>query len=320
MSELVSIIVPVYNTEERLLVKCIDSLINQSYSNLEIIIVDDGSEEATAYLCDTLSGRDSRIKIVHKNNGGLSSARNAGLDVARGKYVSFVDSDDYLNKDSIKYMLEALLSSSADIVCMRSVISDENGKLLYVQGNDTLSKQKISGVKYIEGICHKKLSESVCDKLFDSKLLKERRFKAGRLNEDFFFLSKLLMEGVNITLLDYNGYNYLKHSGTITADKSNFTSLKDAIKNSCELAEYAHVHAPTAEIHFIYSALFQAKVLLSNLPYKNVGKEDWQYGIDAINNYTSRIGECNLKTQDKILINGFKKFPRLTKLIYATVK
>lgn len=250
----------------------------------------------------------------------MSSARNAGLDVANGSYISFVDSDDFIESDSLKNMLEACKSSTVNVVCMRSIISDENDNVLYVQGSNTMACQPISWSDYIRGICHKKLSESVCDKLFNAKLLKKRRFESGRLNEDFFFLSKLLMDNTDVAVLDFNGYHYLKHSGTITSDKRNFVSLKDAIRNSCELAEYARCNAEDAYIHFVYSALFQSKVLLTNLPSDSIGSNDWQYGIETINCFSSKIKECGLSRQDQILIYGFRKFPRLTKLIYRFIK
>jgi len=321
MDKLVSIIVPVFNTEESLLEKCVNSLICQSYPNIEIILVDDGSQSYTSILCDELA-HNKRVEVVHKQNGGLSSARNAGLDVARGELISFVDSDDYLHPDSIRQMVDAHVRSDSDIVCMRSTIIDENGTVLYRFGNDTGNCEAIDCVDYIKGICRKQLSESVCDKLFSATLLHNHRFETGRLNEDFFFLSKMLMDvdGQVVTLLDFAGYYYLKHSGTITSDRKNFKSLKDAVRNSSELADYAHSRKSPAYIHFVYSALFQAKVLLTLLPKNQVGSEDWDYCTDIITKYKVEFNQCNLSLQDKLLICGFTKIPRLTKVLYSILR
>ena len=98
MNNLISVIVPVYNVE-KFLVKCVDSILAQTYTNLEIIIVDDGSPDNCPAICDELAKKDSRIKVIHKENGGASSARNAGLDIAKGEYIGFVDGDDYIAKD-----------------------------------------------------------------------------------------------------------------------------------------------------------------------------------------------------------------------------
>lgn len=320
MDKLVSIIVPVYNTDRRLLEKCVDSLICQSYKNIEIILIDDGSHAETSDLCEELSHKDMRIRVKHKQNGGLSSARNAGLDVTEGSLISFVDSDDHLHPDSIQNMVNAHTKFNSGIVCMGSRITDDQGTILEKSGNDTHKCETINSVEYIKGICRKQLSESVCDKLFSATLLRNRRFETGRLNEDFLFLSKILMEGQAVTLLDFSGYYYLKHSGTITSDRLNFKSLKDAIRNSCELADYASARNSQAYIHFVYSALFQTKVLLTLLPKDKIGSGDWNFCTDTITKYNAWFNRCNLSLQDKLLIRGFVKIPRITKVIYSILK
>lgn len=321
MKQLVSIIVPVYNTEQTLLEKCINSLISQTYKNLEIIIVDDGSNDDTAHLCDEISLSDSRIVVIHKQNGGLSSARNAGLEIVKGDFISFVDSDDFIEIDSIEKLLYARQTSGCQIVCMRSVIFDQDGKILYHFGNDTCRITGIDYIEYLRGVCEKKLSESVCDKLFSSSLLKTRRFETGRLNEDFLFLSKMLMiEHPNIALLDFAGYHYYKHSGSITADHRNFTSLKDAIKNSCILAEFAKDNEPNTYYGFIYSALFQTRVLMTASTKDGDVSDSYQFCKDVITEYKSLVWKCNLKTVDKILLMGYYHAPRLTNIIYKVIK
>ena len=112
---LVSVIVPVYNVE-KYLKKCVTSIMENSFKNLEINLVDDGSTDNSGQLCDELAIMDIRIKVIHKKNGGLSSARNAGLDIARGDYISFVDSDDYIDKNMLGKMLDKAIEYNADIV------------------------------------------------------------------------------------------------------------------------------------------------------------------------------------------------------------
>ena len=114
MENLISIIVPVYNVENYLR-KCVDSIINQSYKNLEIILVDDGSTDSSGKICDEYSLKDSRIKVIHKKNGGLSDARNAGMEIASGDFWGFVDSDDYIDSDMYSVLLENLLGAEADL-------------------------------------------------------------------------------------------------------------------------------------------------------------------------------------------------------------
>ena len=114
MSELVSIIVPVYKVEQYLS-RCVDSILQQSYSNLEIILVDDGSPDSCGMICDEYQKKDSRVQVIHKSNGGLSDARNYGIEAAQGKYLAFVDSDDWLDFDMIDILYRVLTSQGADI-------------------------------------------------------------------------------------------------------------------------------------------------------------------------------------------------------------
>ena len=105
MSDKISVIVPVYNVENYLR-RCVDSIINQTYKNLEIILVDDGSPDNCPVICDEYAQKDSRIKVIHKENGGLSSARNCGMDMATGEYIGFVDGDDWIESDMYKFLIE----------------------------------------------------------------------------------------------------------------------------------------------------------------------------------------------------------------------
>lgn len=121
----VSIIVPVYNVE-KYVERCIESIIKQSYKNLEIILIDDGSKDNSGKICDEYAQKDNRIKVIHKKNGGLSDARNTGLNIADGEYICFIDSDDYIHKDLVKDNLEKLIQQKADMICFnRFVINGE---------------------------------------------------------------------------------------------------------------------------------------------------------------------------------------------------
>ena len=114
MADLISIIVPVYNVE-KYLNRCIDSIVSQTYRTLEIILVDDGSADNSGSICDKYAGKDVRIKVVHKNNGGLGFARNSGLDIATGKYVTFIDGDDYIGKTHIEEMYALIQNTKTDV-------------------------------------------------------------------------------------------------------------------------------------------------------------------------------------------------------------
>ena len=125
----ISVIVPVYNVE-RYLKRCIESIINQTYKDLEIILVDDGSTDSSGNICDEYKKIDKRISVIHKKNGGLSDARNEGLKVVTGTYIAFVDSDDFLDLDMYEYMQKNIEKENADIVICGTKIDYDNGKII----------------------------------------------------------------------------------------------------------------------------------------------------------------------------------------------
>lgn len=308
---LVSIVVPVYNVE-KYLPKCIESLLQQTYSNLEIVLSDDGSIDKSPNICDKYALTDSRIKVIHKKNGGLSDARNVGLNIITGEYVAFVDSDDYLELDAIETLIMAAIECSADIIHMKSHIVSPTYEIIEDQSAGTREVSVCTSEKYIQGICEKKKSESVCDKLFTSELFKERRFEKGRLNEDFFFLSKMLFTDLKIIEIDYSGYNYFQRPGSIT-NSGYGQSLVDSVKNAYELKELAHINAPKLEKYFARLTLFQARTLFIVIPWENVRENmnDYVDSLYYLRKSLSFVKEVNLTKKDKLIVLAIDKSPKL---------
>ena len=188
MDEMVSIIIPVYKVEEYL-DECIESVIRQSYENLEIILVDDGSPDACPQMCDTWAERDARIKVIHKTNGGLSSARNAGLDICTGEYIAFVDSDDWIKPNMIARMLEVIERENADM-CACNIISCYpnrevawGGKNYRVGNAETMLKLLYHDAEF---------PVSAVNKLYKRRLWEGFRFPEGKICEDAFTTYLLL--------------------------------------------------------------------------------------------------------------------------------
>lgn len=180
MAPLVSIIVPVYKVEEYLH-QCVDSIINQTYRNLEIILIDDGSPDRCPEICDEYAARDNRIKVIHKFNGGLSEARNHGLELASGEYIMFVDSDDYVDIRIVETLIEAIDASSADIaMCgrndMRTTSISSNCNF---ESDVVLDKKSLMAL-----ILRDKIGSQAWAKLFKKEQFKNLRFPIGRLYED----------------------------------------------------------------------------------------------------------------------------------------
>ena len=187
---LISVIVPVYNVE-KYLDRCIDSIVNQTYRNLEIILVDDGSPDNCPKMCDDWAKKDGRIKVIHKENGGLSSARNAGLDICIGEYIHFVDSDDWLELSCIELLLDACVQNGALLsVCGRYIIVHEKRNI----DKNFSENQIMSTSNFVSNmLVGKNCDSSPCGKLYHKSLWVGIRFPHGRIYEDIAILYKLFL-------------------------------------------------------------------------------------------------------------------------------
>ena len=216
MESKVSVIVPIYNVE-KYLKRCVDSLINQTYKNLEIILVDDGSPDNCPQLCDEFSNIDSRIIVIHKKNGGLSSARNAGLDIFTGDYVVFIDSDDYIAENMIEKMVESNINIDADIV-----VCD-----YYLDYTSFLKKQKhykhkriVSNSQKFKMLYNSRYAIPTVvawNKLYKRNIFNTIRYDNGKLHEDEFMICKLLNNANKILYIPERLYYYVQRDGSITS-------------------------------------------------------------------------------------------------------
>ena len=211
---MISVIVPSYNVAPYLQ-RCVDSLIGQTYSDLEIILVDDGSTDDTGILCDRIAEGDSRIKVIHKENGGLSDARNAGIDIATGEFYSFIDGDDFIEPDTYEVMMKEMNDPQVSIVAGGFIVTDVQGntRISMSPERQYLTKEEafmdlLGGENYI--------TQSSCNKLFRSSLFEKIRYKKGILNEDMEILPKLLDVSNDVVLLNKAVYHYIKKPGSIT--------------------------------------------------------------------------------------------------------
>ena len=166
--DLISVIVPVYNVE-KYLDKCIQSIVDQTYTNLEIILVDDGSPDNSGAICDEWAEKDNRIKVIHKANGGLSDARNAGLDIATGEYIAFVDSDDYIELDFYDKLYNVIKATNCDIsICnLRKVYENNN---VSVNNCDTFEITEYSTTEAMSALIDDKIRQVVWNKLYKADI------------------------------------------------------------------------------------------------------------------------------------------------------
>lgn len=215
--QLVSVIVPVYKVEAYL-TDCVDSILAQSYTDFELILVDDGSPDGCGAMCDEYAQKDARVRVIHQENSGLSAARNAGMDAAAGEYITFVDSDDVIAPDCLCAMIDIALQTEADIVSGKMTkFSDKGDKLwgeelaeyeYFVEDHCAASLRLYSG----SGL----LPINACGKLYRSDLLKHLRFPVGRLHEDQAFVPRAVYAAKEIALVDRALYGYREREESIT--------------------------------------------------------------------------------------------------------
>ena len=196
---LISVIVPIYKVQDYLK-ECIESIINQTYSDIEVILVDDGSPDRCPQMCDEWAKRDSRIKVVHKKNGGLSSARNAGLDVAKGEYISFVDSDDFICKDALENLYNRIKDDKSIGITSGLIYRYQDGSISNFKAQWLCSKEiVIPASEFLLETMSQKTSYTVWNKLYRRDVIGNTRFREGRNNEDTLFMYDL---GKNIAILN----------------------------------------------------------------------------------------------------------------------
>lgn len=214
MDPLISVIVPVYNVEP-FIRRCVESILNQSYKNLEIILVDDGSTDRCGELCEILAETDSRIKVVHQQNKGLSGARNTGLRIAKGEYLSFIDSDDAVSHFFYEMLVGIAESQNADIVsCDRVDVYEEQlppDAVLDDYAFETLTREK--AFEYL--VNNRVFYQTVWDKLYRREVLRDLWFIEGKLHEDEFFTWKVLQNCNKVIHVSAPMYFYFHRKGSI---------------------------------------------------------------------------------------------------------
>ena len=219
---LVTVIVPVYKVEPYLR-RCLDSIVNQTYRNLEIILIDDGSPDNCGVICDEYAEIDKRIKVIHKKNGGLSSARNVGLDVFKGEYVSFVDSDDVVSLDMIEYLYDLLSDNNAEIsVCLHEIVRDNHRWISFknVNNQTVTPKECIKKLLYNDGV-----DTSAWAKLYKASLFNNVRYPQGKLFEDIATTYKLFFNANRIALGNEAKYSYILRNSSIVGSSFNEKKL-----------------------------------------------------------------------------------------------
>lgn len=230
--DLVSVIVPVYNVESYL-ERSLDSIINQTYKALEIIIINDGSTDSSPRICDSYKLKDSRIKVIHQGNKGLSEARNAGMSVANGVYYYFVDSDDFLESDIIETLVFEMRSNELDIIGYNVYVENKSSKpyVNHLYSNDILRGEDYL-IRMIKAHC---VCEPVWMYMYRAELIisHQMKFSKGRLFEDEIWTPEILLYADKVKYIEKLGYHYIIRPGSITSDNEHSNKKFDNHSANC---------------------------------------------------------------------------------------
>lgn len=292
----ISVIVPVYNTLEYL-ERCVDSIRHQTYGNLEIILVDDGSTDGTGELCDRLAAKDRRIRVYHKENGGASSARNFGIWNAIGDYIGFVDSDDYIDEDMYQSMARAALENDYSIVQISRDERDELGNRLEDVCIPPPELRFCDSETFMKELLLHQADCSFCTKLTKRDLFHRRSFPVGELNEDFKLLTELLLSVDGVAILPGQSYHVVCRSNSTTRNRSedHFSRVfLDIVANADRMQELVDRQFPALHRHAIRFNLYQRLEYLLHVPisqmdgknsfYRDVKKYLRQHIADTVFN------------------------------------
>lgn len=203
-----SIIIPVFNVEEYL-PKCIESVVNQTYDNLEILLINDGSTDNSGVICDNFAHKDERVKVVHKENGGLSAARNLGLSLATGHYIAFLDSDDYIDSEMYETLVDALENADADIAACGFKEIYQNKTIVNSHTNSVTIYDKVGAVNSLFAET-KNVRFEVWNKVFKKEIIGSIRFKDRQIFEDVYFDRNVFLKMNSLVYVDKPMHNYLK--------------------------------------------------------------------------------------------------------------
>lgn len=277
----ISVIIPIYNVEKYLR-KCVDSIIEQTYKNLEIILVDDESPDGCPAICDEYKLKDPRIKVIHQKNMGLSGARNSGIDIATGEYIIFHDSDDTLEETCIEKMYNVLKKYNTRLSICGRYYEFEDGKKICKYSEIFEKKYEFEdAIEEMNKFYY--FDMSACGKLYDISLFNSLRFPVGKLSEDYFVMYKLFEEAKEISYTSEPLYNYLQRQNSISKNKKiNDQIIEAAYNQMVDLENYSD--RMKSIVHVAYASSYLTVV---NLYIKQKVK----FPIDLLKAYREKIKE-----------------------------
>ena len=310
--ELISIVVPIYNVSEYL-DKCIQSIINQTYKNIEIILVNDGATDDSGIICMKYANFDSRIVYVEKKNGGLSDARNAGIKLAKGEYLIFVDSDDFVENNMCEVLYSAVVNAKTDIGCSGYYVDGDNGVISeyheFVEEIKTISRDEALKLIYFGR------SYAAWGKIYKRTLFDNLEFPKGKIDEDYAVMYKLFGSVGQVTFVNNHLYHYLKRSGSITKSEFNFAKL-DFVNNAYDAMNYAQTHYSKELYHLAKRFyLFRVRMVVHMMVRADISNK-YEIKIKELstilkNNLLFLLFRTDITCKDKVVFFMDSFYPKL---------
>ena len=320
-SILISVIVPVYNVESYIS-KTIESILAQTYKNIEIILVDDGAKDNSGKICDEYAQKDNRIKVIHKENGGLSSARNAGMKIMQGEYVCFVDSDDWVSPNFVERMLACISKSNTDMGSCRFCETTGTEESVCDQETDP---RIIADDKFYCALTEDSYAGFAWNKIFKTSIIKDRSlcFDEKIFNgEDLPFVVEYLKHCVKTSFLDERLYYYYIRPGSITTTVKLTKRYVTIVYAREKVLSVITAYAPQYEDIVLYgylSHLIKIKYMLKN--YKKEHRDYYKEICCKINKYKGRIlffKNVSIKSRIKLFLMVY--FPNIFGTVYRKIK
>lgn len=309
----ISVIIPVYNVKEYL-EKCVDSVLNQTFSDLEILLINDGSTDGSNIICDEFEKKDSRIKVYHKENGGLSDARNFGLLKSTGDYIVFLDSDDFIKEDAYeKFMEEICMDKSLEIVVGNVLDYFSDGTAFYKTKEKFSHKNNVTGTEFmVQSIKNKSYSSVSVQGIYKKSFLINNKlfFKKGILHEDELWMPKVLISAKNVKYTDNDFYMHLQREGSITHREDKKDNALDLIKISYDLEQlYSQISNKKYKRELTNRAvsLYINAYITGKLYDDSKFKVDYKFLLKNVNTLKNLLKILAVKMNSRLFINMYLK-------------
>ena len=322
---LISVIVPVYNIKDYL-ERCVRSIMKQTYQHLEIILVDDGASDGSGEICERLAKEDERIRVFHKENGGSSSARNLGIREAKGEYLGFIDSDDYIEPDMYELLASTIVKYDAPMAQVSRDEVDEEGNRMPDVCIPPKEEWLITPQEMMNELLMHRGDASFCTRLTHRALFVERKFPEGKLNEDFYLLTHMLTDINRLVVLPKQCYHvfYRIGSNSRKKDKNDFSRVfSDNVENADVVMELVKEQYPELIPVAFRFGCFQRLDYLLHIPIGQMTKENVFYrGVVSFlrKNIKKMIVNSYLTTKNKLYLFLLALAPKTIRQAHAFLK